>query len=86
MKRLVIVALAFVIGSLSFMLLNHPHVVQKPLPVFEVSDKPLLTLEQQRELVQEGSTAFMDNGVWHVIKVEGEIPQELRPYLWAYPE
>ena len=52
----------------------------------EIHDKPLFTLEQQRELVQDHRTAVVIGGENVVFEWGGEFPEELKPFMWGYPE
>lgn len=52
----------------------------------EIHDKQLFTLEQQRELVQDHRTAVVIGGETVVFEWSGEFPEELKPFMWGYPE
>lgn len=53
---------------------------------FEVSDKPLLTLEQQRELATMHRTGVIVDGKTVIFEWEDRFPEEWKPYMWGYPE
>ena len=53
---------------------------------FDVSDRPLFTLEQQRELAIHHRTAVNVFGDVVIFEWEGTFPEELKPYMWGYPE
>lgn len=55
-------------------------------PVMEVSDKPFLTLEQQRQIVETGRTAVHMGSTTYIFDFRNGIPTSFRVYMWAYPE
>lgn len=66
-------AVFMAIGVLALVLVAYSHIHRPSVPeavTFEVSDRPLLTLEQQRELVESREP----------------ISDDLKPYMWGYPE
>lgn len=83
-------AVYIAIGVLALVLVAYSHIHRPSVPeavTFKASDRMLLTLEQQRELVNDHRTAVYICGELNVFEWDGgKFPEELKPYMWAYPE
>lgn len=53
---------------------------------FDVSDRPLLTLEQQRELALFHKTGIVTVDGTVIFEWEDKFPQEWKQYMWGMPE